>query len=104
MNKLLLILSLFAAPVYAEPFEFRTTHVCDAYEKILNYTVSEFGETVLLKGMGFPVYYADNGDTGELEAYMLFFVNQDTSTWSLVYVFSDGTACIMEDGTNFEPY
>ena len=104
MNKLLLTLSLFAAPTYAEPFEFNTSHVCDDYKKIVNYTMSEFGETALFKGIGFPVYYDNNGVRGETEAYMVFFVNQDTSTWSLIYVFGNGEACIMDTGAEFEPY
>jgi hypothetical protein len=104
MNKLLFALSLFATPTYAAPVEFNTTHVCDDYKKIVNYTISEFGETALFKGIGFPVYYDDNRVKGETEAYMVFFVNQDTSTWSLIYVFGDGRACIMADGAEFEPY
>jgi hypothetical protein len=104
MNKLLLTLSLVAAPAYAEPFEFNTSHVCDDYKKIVNYTMSEFGETALFKGIGFPVYYNENGVRGETEAYMVFFVNQDTSTWTLIYVFGDGKACIMDTGAEFEPY
>ena len=104
MNKLLLALSLFATPAYTEPVEFNTTHVCDDYKKIVNYTMSEFGETALFKGTGFPVYYSDTDVKEEMEAYMVFFVNQKTSTWSLIYVFGDGTACIMADGAEFEPY
>ena len=104
MNKLLLILALSTAPAYAAPVEFNTTHFCDDYKKIVNYTISEFGETALFKGIGFPVYYNNNGVKGETEAYMVFFVNQDTSTWSLIYAFGDGKACIIADGAEFEPY
>jgi len=104
MNKLLLILALSTAPTYAAPVEFNTTHFCDDYKKIVNYTISEFGETALFKGIGFPIYYDNNGVKGETEAYMVFFVNQDTSTWSLIYAFGDGKACIIADGAEFEPY
>jgi hypothetical protein len=104
MNKLLLILALSTAPAYAAPVEFNTTHFCDDYKKIINYTISEFGETALFKGIGFPIYYDNNGVKGETEAYMVFFVNQDTSTWSLIYAFGDGKACIIADGAEFEPY
>jgi hypothetical protein len=104
MNKLVLALALSAAPAYAEPTEFNTTHLCDDYKKIVSYVVTEFGETALFKGYGIPVFYTDNYTKEEIEAYMAFFVNQKTSTWSLIYVFGDGNACIMADGTGFEPY
>lgn len=104
MNKLLLALSLFATPTYAEPIEFNTTHLCDDYKNIVKYVMSEFGETALFKGTGVPVYYNEKNAKEEMEAYMVFFVNQNTSTWSMIYLFGDETACIMEDGMGFEPY
>ena len=35
---------------------------------------------------------------------MLFQVNQDTGTWSLVSIYSDGTACVIASGNEFTPY
>jgi len=94
----------FAAATLAAPVEFNTSHTCDDAQKILNFTVNEFNETPLLQGIGFPVYYDEHSVKSETEAHMMLFVNQDTGTWSLIYTFGDGTACIMADGAAFEPY
>lgn len=40
----------------------------------------------------------------EFESYVLFQVNQDTGTWSLIQFFEDGTTCLLVRGNNFEPY
>lgn len=34
----------------------------------------------------------------------MFFVNQDTGSWSLLTMYADGTACFSAIGTEFEPY
>jgi len=34
----------------------------------------------------------------------MFFVNQDTGTWSLMMLYGDGTACMTAIGTEFKPY
>lgn len=104
MNKLTLAFLLFTTPAYCESTDFNTSHICDDADKILNFTVSEFNEAPLFKGIGFPVYYDETGVKSETEAYAVFFVNQDTGTWSLIYAFGDNTACIMADGAEFEPY
>jgi hypothetical protein len=104
MNKLTLAFLLFTTPASGESTEFNTRHTCDAAHKILNFTVSEFNEAPLFKGIGFPVYYDAAGVKSETEAYAVLFVNQDTGTWSLIYAFGDDTACIIADGAAFEPY
>lgn len=35
---------------------------------------------------------------------MMFGVNQDTGTWSLISLWPDGTACLVATGENFEPF
>lgn len=62
--------------------------------------VGSFGEQALFTGSssqfsptGTPIY-----------AETMFFVNQDTGTWSMISVFDDGSACMMVSGINFEPW
>ena len=38
------------------------------------------------------------------EGSSMFFVNQETGTYSMVTLYPDGTACMQATGTNFEPY
>jgi hypothetical protein len=35
---------------------------------------------------------------------MLFQVNQDTGTWTLVSLWNDGTACVVAVGKEFTPF
>ena len=35
---------------------------------------------------------------------MMFFVNQDTGSWTVLQVFQDGIACMIFNGTVFKPY
>jgi hypothetical protein len=35
---------------------------------------------------------------------MFFFVNQETGSFSIINVYSDGMACLMQSGTGFAPY
>ena len=34
----------------------------------------------------------------------MYFVNQETGSWSLVALFKDGIACLVANGRAFEPY
>ena len=103
MIKFVFTLLISASPVFAAPVEFKTSHICDRYDKIVNYITSEFSETLLFIGTGFPVYY-EGVNKKETETNMGFSVNQDSGSWSLIYIFQDLTACIMASGLEFKPY
>jgi len=34
----------------------------------------------------------------------MYFVNQDTGTWSLIALYPDSVACVIAAGTKFTPY
>lgn len=78
---------------------FYTRQECDSANRIFA-NVNRYNET--------PLFIAETGAIGiEGELYTggsLFFVNQDTGTWSLVTMYQDGTACITAFGSKFEPY
>lgn len=35
---------------------------------------------------------------------MFFFVNQDTGSWTMINVYNDGVACVVQTGKRFAPY
>jgi len=110
LKKLLLILGLIAGyPAVAQEAETNaysilyTSHVCDTYQNVSSWIEGEFKEKLLFRGIG-TASYEDQTSYGELDGVMQYFVNQDTGTWSLVYVFAIEKTCIMASGVNFEPY
>ncbi len=109
MKKLLLVLGLIGSPVSAqEPKKenysiLYTSHVCDTYQNISAWIEGEFKEKLLFRGIGTAVY-EDPQSYGELDGVMQYFVNQDSGTWSMVYVFDIERTCIMASGVNFQPY
>ena len=38
------------------------------------------------------------------ESAMMYFVNQETGTWSLLALYPDSIACVIAAGTKFTPY
>lgn len=62
--------------------------------------ISSYNETPLFTSEAAVV-----GSDGKLYTGSgMFFVNQDTGTWSLVTLYADGTACMAAFGSKFEPY
>ena len=109
MKKLLLLLGLLGSPAVAQETQtptysiLYTSHVCDTYENIVGWIEGEFKEEILFRGVG-TATYEDQTSYGELDGVMQYFVNQDTGTWSMVYVFEINKVCIMASGINFQPY
>ena len=105
MKKLLSAAILMATPAYAQDdgfFYMYTSHLCDYPAYIVKFIETEYKEKLLFTGIG-SAAYQDETSYNQKTAGMMFFVNQETSTWSLVYLFSEDYACIMETGTMFEP-
>lgn len=78
---------------------FITRQDCDPALTMLE-VVTKYGEEPLFTGTGMQFSYQGQPFTGGV----MFFVNQDTGTWSLVTVYGDGTACMTAIGTDFSPY
>ena len=63
-------------------------------------TIKKYREEMLFHGTGLtfsPQNQVYNGG-------MFFFTNQETGSWTIMQVFSDGMACMIMNGKNFKPY
>ena len=96
-------IGIFATPATAQQQNqrFITTQACDPVLKMSEIVINKYGETPLFQGGGLQ-FSAQNGQP--YRSSMMFFVNQDTGTWSLVSLYEDGTACMVANGKDFEPY
>ena len=109
MSRLLLAcavsISLLATTAFAQEQNqskrFITTQACDPVVKMSDVVMNKYGEQPLFQGEG--IQFAE--PTGQpYKSAMMFFVNQDSGTWSLVSLYEDGTACMVANGRDFEPY
>ncbi len=98
-------ISLLASTVFAQEQNqskrFITTQACDPVVKMSDIVMNKYGEQPLFQGGGLQ-FSAQNGQP--YRSSMMFFVNQDTGTWSLISLYEDGTACMVANGRDFEPY
>ena len=79
---------------------FLTTQFCGPWEQVMN-TPKKYKEGMLFTGDG--VQFSSR--TGQMfEGGMFFFVNQETGSYSIINVYGDGMACMMQTGKNFRPY
>ena len=109
MSRLLLAcavsISLLATTAFAQEQNqskrFITTQACDPVVKMSDVVMNKYGEQPLFQGEGIQ-FAAPTGQP--YKSAMMFFVNQDSGTWSLVSLYEDGTACMVANGRNFEPY
>lgn len=98
-------ISLFATTAFAQEQNqskrFITTQACDPVVKMSDIVMNKYGEKPLFQGQGLQ-FAAPKGQP--YTSAMMFFVNQDSGTWSLVSLYPDGTACMVANGRDFEPY
>ena len=73
---------------------------CDPLPKMIN-TIAKYKEEILFVGDGMT-FAAQSGQP--LVGNMMFLVNQETGTWSMLQIFKDGLACMVINGKKFEPY
>lgn len=98
----LTILALAAAPAFAQEDEkyFLVRQACDPLELVLETIENKYQEQPLFTGTGTVVHISGQPFTGG----SMFFVNQDTGTWTLATLYADGTACLTAFGADFAPY
>ncbi len=82
-----------------EPKYFYTAQECGDVEDIVE-SILPFGEEPLFTGTINQFGIEQNRYTGR----MVFGVNQDTGTWTMISVWADGTACYVPTGMDFEPF
>ena len=100
--KLLYLATAFVLSATTAPAQqtFYAAQPCDQIENIFA-TVYSYGETPLFTGNG--IQFGNQANTPYFGGSM-FFVNQDTGTWSLISAYPDGMACMVANGTDFKPY
>lgn len=81
--------------------QFIVAQPCDNVIIMTDKIVSEYGEEPLLIGNGNQLSARDGN---WYSSSMMYFVNQDSGTWSLISLYPDGTACMVAAGTDFEPF
>ena len=96
----LIHLILVALPANAEQMKFIGVQDCGPVKQITQNTVVNWGEKPLIRAQG--VQFGPEGT--KYESSMMYFVNQDTGTWSLIALYPDSIACVIAAGTKFTPY
>lgn len=95
----LLTTGLFAQTLSNKKY-FNTRQECEPFEQMYRTVTERWGEKPLFIGQGLQMGLDGTPFTGGA----MFFVNQDSGSWSLVTLYQDGTACMTSAGTKFEPY
>jgi hypothetical protein len=80
---------------------FITTQFCGPWEDVMN-TPKKYKEAMLFTGTGLQFATANGGQP--FTGGMFFFVNQETGTYSIINIYGDGIACLMQSGKDFAPY
>lgn len=79
---------------------FYTRQECAPVPEMVATTTGVYSELPLFSGTGVTFGI----DSVPFQGGAMFFVNQDTGTWTLLTLYADGTACMTAVGTDFEPY
>ena len=89
-----------ASPTLAQERSLNTVQTCGPVEALTELAMNKYSEKPLFSSSGVQIH--PNGNAYRSE--MMYFVNQDTGTWSLVSLYPDGTACLVANGSDFRPY
>jgi len=79
---------------------FYTRQECEPVDTVMLNLVQKYGEMALFTGQGIQFDYEGTPFTGGV----MFMVNQDTGTWTLITLYGDGTACVTAVGNEFGPF
>ena len=98
-------ISLFTTLAFAQDNpqgqRFIATQPCEPVANMAKIVIEKYGEQPLFSAQGIQFSAVnDKGYTSD----MMFFVNQDTGTWSLISLYPDGTGCMVANGRDFELY
>jgi len=100
MLKYLIPFTIFASGAFAQEVPpFGAVQACATMERMAEGT-TRYGEKILFNGKILQQHVSGELVTGEF----VFTTNQDTGTWTLLSLFPNGWACLVANGTNFEPY
>lgn len=108
MQKLLtLSLLCITSTVSAQetPLKGQFDTVLNCYDPEYLFDISkEYGETALFTGIGFVPSFDGENQPSSLDGPVIFSVNQDSGTWSLIMISPTGHGCMVATGYEFEPY
>lgn len=97
---LALLLGLSTSAIAQDRRLFYTRQECAPVAQMVRDTAMQYGETALFTGENTTL-----GPNGEpFRGGAMFFVNQQTGTWTLLTLYQDGVACVSAAGVDFEPY
>jgi len=95
-------ISLLAPAAFAqEQKQFQTLQPCAPVLEMTRTVMVDYGEKPLFAAAG-NQRSANNGEWYASD--MMYFVNQDSGTWSLISLYADGIGCMVAAGTGFKPY
>lgn len=103
MLKYLLPITLLSATVVVAQEQqvppFQAVQSCETFAKMAEQT-SKYGETILFNGKMLQQHASGQFVNSE----MIFTTNQDTGSWTLVALYTNGWACMVANGSDFVPY
>jgi len=94
---------LLSTSVFAQETDrtyFFTRAECWPSEKFMSMVMTRWNEEALFTGTSMTF----SQDGRSFPGGMMFFVNQDSGTWTLANLYPDGTICIQNAGTDFSPF
>jgi hypothetical protein len=98
---LALLLAGYTSTAFAQDRQlFYTREECAPVALMVRDTAIQYGETALFTGENTTI----STDGQLFRGGAMFFVNQDTGTWTLLTLYQDGVACVSAAGIDFEPY
>ena len=96
----LLSTSVYAQDSNSDKKYFFTRAECWPSEKFMSLIMNRWGEDALFTGTG--ITFSQDGKS--FQGGMMFFVNQDSGTWTIANMYADGTVCIHNAGIDFSPF
>lgn len=91
---------LLIQPLAAQDFKsFQAKQLCGPWQQVAK-RLKKYDEDILFTADGQQIGLENKS----FKSGMIFQVNQETSTWSLVSIYGDGTACVVATGNAFQPY
>jgi hypothetical protein len=85
--------------VAQEATPFMSYQNCGSFQVLADET-AKYQEKMLFTGSILQQHISRQPVKGQ----MAFTVNQDTGSWTLVHLFPNGVACMVANGSDFEPY
>lgn len=100
MLKYLIPLTIVASGVVAQEIPpFQAVQSCETLPYMAD-QVKQYGETILFNGKILQQHVSGQF----VKTEFVFSTNQETGSWTLVSLFPNGWACMVANGSDFEPF